>query len=342
MTLHYKNLPDTSVVCLLAPTASGKTQLAFELYKTGRFEIVSVDSALVYRDMDIGTAKPTKAELCHYPHHLVDIIDPTQSYSVAAFVADCQRLMTQIHANGRIPLLVGGTMMYYHALLHGINELPKTHPDVRRYVDDIQRTQGNQAVYDYLLTHDPLICQKLTVHDSQRIGRAMVVHVQTGRALSAWQKDKKTIPSKNKDQHWYSLCITPDRAWLHQNIEKRLQHMWQMGFCDEVRALIGRYPLSQNSQAMSCVGYRQVLDFLLASGQVIRDGDLLRLDLQKDNIEACQSTKNKALYATRQLAKRQYTWLRGLSRAGEMAHVTTAHFDSIEQAKKQLLMHNNN
>lgn len=336
MNLFYHNLPDTSVLCLLAPTASGKTQLAFELYRTGRFELISVDSALVYQEMNIGTAKPSNDELRCYPHHLVNIIDPTQSYDVANFVATCQTLIEQIHNRGRIPLLVGGTMMYYHALFYGIASIPKTTSAIRQQVKHLFLTEGNEAVYDYLKKHDPVICQKLTCQDRQRIGRAMEVHLQTGRPLSAWQQDPTTALSNNPNQQWYALTITPERAWLHKNIEQRLESMWQAGFVAEVRSLIQRYPLSEDSPSMHCVGYRQVLEFLLASGQVVTVAGLLQNNLQKNNKDACQNTKNKALYSTRQLAKRQYTWLRKLSDGTKTVKVTRC--TTIQQARKLLAL----
>ncbi len=375
--LYYKNLPDNSVVCLMSPTASGKTDLACQLYDTGRFELISVDSALIYRGMNIGTAKPSADELIRYPHHLVDIIDPTDSYSVANFVADVERLIVQIHAHGKIPLLVGGTMMYYMALFDGISSVPETNPAIRTQVTAWRETGGNSALYDYLLTHDPIICEKLTVHDTQRISRAVEVHLQTGIAMSTHQATPKQALSHNQRWQWYGLMVTPDRAWLHERIEQRLDIMWADGFLDEVITLLQTYPdLRVDMPSLRCVGYRQVIEFLastdcmsiLADGRIILNNQSIlenqhifkniatlnvtqkqllqqkgEKTLDQMRILACQDMKNKALYATRQLAKRQYTWLKQLSTMNKPAdyntfnNVSIASFDSIKQVQQQFL-----
>lgn len=359
-----KNLPKSlsdssfnhnSVVCLIAPTASGKTALAYELYDTGRFELISVDSALIYRDMNIGTAKPAADELKRYPHHLVDIIDPTQSYSVAQFVQDVSLLIDQIHQNGKIPLLVGGTMMYFMALIDGISAVPDSDDAIRDRVEAWRQSEGIGALYDYLAEVDPITHQRLKPNDTQRITRAVEVYLQTKTPISTWQQQPKSALANNPNQDWLALGIMPDRAWLHDRIKLRLDLMWQDGFIDEVLDLLRRYPLTPNMPSMRAVGYRQVLEYLVAINHPIFDlphldkaqfyqtfdqfesdnkpqanmpnlpKNLPKLTAEsfhvtdKDLPVACHQLQNKALYATRQLAKRQFTWLRKLTTLSDMS-----------------------
>ncbi|GAA0313239.1 tRNA (adenosine(37)-N6)-dimethylallyltransferase MiaA [Psychrobacter aestuarii] len=336
-------LSDNSVVCLMAPTASGKTALAYELYDTGRFELISVDSALIYRDMNIGTAKPTTAELQRYPHHLVDIIDPTETYSVAQFVSDVRALIDQAHAAQKIPLLVGGTMMYYMALLDGLSAVPDSDAEVRARVDAWRQAEGIGALYAYLERVDPTTHQRLNDSDTQRITRAVEVHLQTQVPLSEWQRTPKQRIADNPEQVWHNIAVMPDRAWLHQRIAQRLDIMWQEGLVDEVLTLLNNYSLTPNMAAMRCVGYRQVLEYLVAirhpifdaahldkaqfyeaflqtdEANIITDKESTLFQKNSESVDtlsteaqalACYQMQNKALYATRQLAKRQYTWLR--------------------------------
>ena len=322
------NLADNSVVCLMAPTASGKTALAYELYDTGRYELISVDSALIYRDMNIGTAKPTAIELEHYPHHLVDIIDPMQSYSVAEFVNDVARLIDSCHENGKIPLLVGGTMMYYMALLDGLSPVPDSDDSVRVRVEQWRKDKGISALYDYLGEIDPISHERLNATDTQRITRAVEVYLQTDIPISDWQRKPKQALANNPNQQWHALTVMPDRPWLHTRIEQRLDIMWNDGLVTEVIGLLERYPLTPNLPSMRCVGYRQVLEYLvhidhpvfeqphLDKAQFYSTFEVLQSSAQSSLSDgatealACQQMQNKALYATRQLAKRQYTWLR--------------------------------
>ena len=339
------NLADNSVVCLMAPTASGKTALAYELYDTGHYELISVDSALIYRDMNIGTAKPTAAELGRYPHHLVDIIDPMQSYSVAEFVNDVARLIDSCHERGKIPLLVGGTMMYYMALIDGLSPVPDSDDDVRARVEQWRQDEGIGALYDYLGKIDPISHERLNATDTQRITRAVEVYLQTNIPISDWQQKPKHALAHNPNQQWHALAVMPERSWLHQRIEQRLDIMWHDGLVAEVIGLLEQYPLTPNLPSMRCVGYRQVLEYLVhikhpifeqphlnkaqfydafseveAASVSKRPQDTttqaldqpLTLSAQTEAL-ACQQMQNKALYATRQLAKRQYTWLRKLT-----------------------------
>ncbi|GAF61230.1 tRNA dimethylallyltransferase [Psychrobacter sp. JCM 18903] len=322
------NLADNSVVCLMAPTASGKTALAYELYDTGRYELISVDSALIYRDMNIGTAKPTAIELARYPHHLVDIIDPMQSYSVAEFVNDVAGLIDSCHENGKIPLLVGGTMMYYMALLDGLSPVPDSDDSVRARVEQWRQDEGISALYDYLGEIDPISHERLNATDTQRITRAVEVYLQTDIPISEWQRKPKQALANNPNQQWHALTVMPDRPWLHTRIEQRLDIMWNDGLVTEVIGLLERYPLTPNLPSMRCVGYRQVLEYLvhidhpvfeqphLDKAQFYSTFEVLQSSAQSSLSDgatealACQQMQNKALYATRQLAKRQYTWLR--------------------------------
>jgi len=322
------NLADNSVVCLMAPTASGKTALAYELYDTGRYELISVDSALIYRDMNIGTAKPTTIELARYPHHLVDIIDPMHSYSVAEFVNDVAGLIDSCHENGKIPLLVGGTMMYYMALLDGLSPVPDSEDSVRARVEQWRQDEGISALYDYLGEIDPISHERLNATDTQRITRAVEVYLQTDIPISDWQRKPKQALANNPNQQWHALTVMPDRPWLHTRIEQRLDIMWNDGLVTEVIGLLERYPLTPNLPSMRCVGYRQVLEYLVhidhpvfeqphldkaqfySAFEVLQSSAQSRLSDGATEALACQQMQNKALYATRQLAKRQYTWLR--------------------------------
>ena len=225
------------VICLIAPTASGKTALAYELYETGKYHLISVDSALIYRDMNIGTAKPTREELANYPHALVDIISPEQSYSVAQFVNDVDYHINLAHQQNKTPVLVGGTMMYYMALIQGINDIPATLPETRQQVTQLIAEQGIEQLHAYLTHVDPILGKQLKTTDTQRIGRAVEIYLQTGKPLSAWQNQPARALADNPHQRWQILAVMPDRDWLHKRIALRLDIMWQQGFLQEVIAL---------------------------------------------------------------------------------------------------------
>lgn len=339
------------VICLIAPTASGKTALAYELYDTGRYHLISVDSALIYRDMNIGTAKPTADELARYPHALVDIINPDQSYSVAQFVKDVAREIDIAHAQGKTPLLVGGTMMYYMALIEGMNDIPATLPQTREQVTQMIAEQGIEKVHTYLTQIDPITARKLSTADTQRIGRAVEIFLQTGKPLSDWQHQPNIALANNPKQHWQILAVMPDRLWLHARIALRLDSMWQQGFLQEVIKLRQHYDLTADMPSMRCVGYRQAWNFL----EKITDNTLFTFDNIEENYqdEAMnfllnthnspiqdyrQSMQNEALYATRQLAKRQFTWMRkliGTQHLIERFDITP--LTTIEQARNLLI-----
>jgi tRNA dimethylallyltransferase len=278
-------------LCLAGPTASGKSALAMRLAHEVPLEIVSVDSALVYRGMDIGTAKPGAQDRAAVPHHLIDIIEPTEAYSAARFVADVQLLVAQIQARGALPLLVGGTMLYFHALRRGLHPMPATDAALRAELDARAAQQGWPALHAELARVDPITAARLPPNDAQRIQRALEVWQLSGRPLSSWHADG---PSAGPGADWPLVSLEPDsRAWLHQRIEERLALMLRQGLVDEVRALRARGDLHAGLPSMRCVGYRQAWAALDA-------GDLAPLHAQ-------------ALAATRQLAKRQLTWLRSIS-----------------------------
>ncbi|WP_424511000.1 tRNA (adenosine(37)-N6)-dimethylallyltransferase MiaA [Psychrobacter sp.] len=363
-------LTDNSVVCLMAPTASGKTSLAYELYDTGCFELISVDSALIYRDMNIGTAKPTAAELARYPHHLVDIVDPMQSYSVAEFVSDVAHLINECHRNGKIPLLVGGTMMYYMALLDGLSPVPDSDDSVRARVEQWRQEEGISALYDYLGSIDPISHERLNATDTQRITRAVEVYLQTNIPISDWQHKPKQALANNPKQHWHALSVMPDRPWLHDRIEQRLDIMWNEGLVTEVIDLLKKYPLTPNMPSMRCVGYRQVLEYLVhiehpifdethldkakfyeafgkhtavngekeISDNVAQSATQPNMANQETEALACQEMQNKALYATRQLAKRQYTWLRKVMQLPSASSNGTVEFESGADASSRMIL----
>lgn len=303
------------VINLMGPTASGKTALACELYERGNFELISVDSALVYKDMDIGTAKPTKEEQEQYPHHLIDIITPLEVYSAAQFVEDVCPLIDDMHTRGKTPILVGGTMLYFKALLEGLaDKLPNADAKTREEIVAKAEQEGWQAVYDELVEVDPIAGQKFKVSDKQRIIRALEVYRLTGEPITKLQAEQP----KNQPYRYtfYNYALMPDRLELHKRIEQRLSKMWDIGFLNEVEELIVKYDLNDNLPSMRSVGYRQALDFLLKSDLSL-----------KNKVEM----ENKALFATRQLAKRQYTWLRSLQEIHDFKTYVT-----IKQAKEDL------
>jgi tRNA dimethylallyltransferase len=280
---------DKTAILLMGPTASGKTDLAISLCKRFPCDVISVDSALVYRGMDIGTAKPDAEILRRTPHRLIDIRDPEESYSAGEFVRDAYREMDEIFAAGRIPLLVGGTMMYFRALTQGIAALPSADEDIRRAIDADAKDRGWPALHEDLQRVDPAAAERIKPNDRQRIQRALEVYRSSGTPLSVWQQD--SAPQRDDIRYLkIGLNIEP-RSLLHGRIEKRLDIMVDGGFIEELQALRERPGLVADCSAMRSVGYRQFWQHL--------DGEY-ELDEARD----------RALFATRQLAKRQITWLR--------------------------------
>lgn len=284
--------PAFDALCLAGPTASGKSALALALAERVPLEIVSVDSALVYRGMDIGTAKPNAAERAAVPHHLIDLIEPTEAYSAARFVNDATRLIAEIRARGRLPLLVGGTMLYFKALREGLDEMPPADAALRRVLDAEAAARGWPALHAELARVDPATAARLPPLDSQRIQRALEVYRLTGRPLSAWQRGARDTADAARRLPLVALEPT-SRAWLHERIAQRFDAMLAQGLVEEVRGLRARGDLHAGLPSMRCVGYRQAWEAL--------DGNqLLQL-------------REKGIAATRQLAKRQLTWLRSIT-----------------------------
>ena len=279
-------------VFLMGPTASGKTGAAVELISKLPVEIISVDSALVFREMNIGTAKPDAEMLAKAPHHLIDMIDPTSAYSAANFRSDALRLMADITARGKIPLLVGGTMLYFKALQGGLSGLPEANQEVRARLDARAALIGWPAMHEKLALIDSNTAARLQPNDAQRIQRALEVFEITGESMTTLyaRQTSEALPYK-----LLKIALVPsDRKVLHERIALRFDQMLQAGFVDEVRAIQAKYPeLKADSTSMRCVGYRQALEHLA--------GDYDAAEL-----------RDRGIFATRQLAKRQLTWLRGM------------------------------
>ncbi|RKS84483.1 tRNA dimethylallyltransferase [Orbus hercynius] len=278
-----------TIFTLMGPTASGKTALAMSLSQDYPIDIISVDSALIYRDMDVGTAKPSQQELVTYPHKLVDIKDPIDSYSAADFRRDALNEIALSLQQGRIPLLVGGTMLYFKALLDGLSPLPPADSDIRQLIEEKANKLGWQAIHQELALVDPVSAARIHPNDPQRLNRALEVYLITGRSLTDLTQDKGEALTYDVVQFAMSC---DDRALLHQRIEQRFLNMLELGFEDEVKRLMQRGDLHLDLPSMRCVGYRQMWEYLL--GESSYDEMVF-----------------KGICATRQLAKRQTTWLRG-------------------------------
>ncbi|MGJ8681895.1 tRNA (adenosine(37)-N6)-dimethylallyltransferase MiaA [Paraglaciecola sp.] len=291
MTNYDSKTPSSKspALFLMGPTASGKTDLAIQLSEQLPCEIVSVDSALIYRGMDIGTAKPTQEELTRAPHQLIDILDPAQSYSVAEFRRDALSVMESITARGNIPLLVGGTMMYYKALVDGLSPLPESDTQVRKEINQQASDLGWQAMHDKLAEIDPVSAKRIHPNDPQRLIRALEVYTLSNRSMTDLMATKSApIPY---DIRQFSIA-PQDRSVLHERIAQRFQLMIDAGFQQEVERLKSRADLHLDLPSIRCVGYRQMWQYL--DGEF--DFDEMRF---------------RSIAATRQLAKRQLTWLRG-------------------------------
>jgi tRNA dimethylallyltransferase len=282
------------IACLLGPTASGKTAAALALATRHPIELISVDSALVYRGMDIGTAKPSRDELAQVPHHLIDLIDPLDAYSAASFRADTLRLLDEIAARGHTPVLVGGTMLYYRALTQGLNDLPAADPEIRAGLDEEAARDGWPALHARLAECDPLTAARLAPNDSQRIQRALEVFMLTGQPLSALHAAPAPKDEAAARFRFTPVALEPsDRALLHERIARRFDAMLAAGFIEEVEALRRRGDLHLGLASMRCVGYRQAWEYL-------------------DGATDYATMRDKGVFATRQLCKRQLTWLRSM------------------------------
>ena len=283
-----ENLPPA--VFIMGPTASGKTALSIKLAQQLNGEIISVDSAMVFRGMDIGTAKPTLQERCGIPHHLMDILDPAETFSTGQFKTLALQKMAEITAQGKIPVLVGGTMLYFNVLLNGLAELPEANAAIRQQLDQLLAEYGANALHQRLADVDPKAAARIHPNDPQRIQRALEVYEISGRPMSDFFKQQvSAIPYTV----WNVKLVPPDRKILHDRIARRFDSMLKEGLVEEVRGLFVRGDLNASLPAIRAVGYRQVWSYL----QGDMDYDVMR---------------EKGIIATRQLAKRQFTWLRKL------------------------------
>lgn len=309
-------------IFLMGPTAAGKTDLAIELTKVLPCELISVDSALVYRDMDIGTAKPSKALLAQFPHRLIDILDPAQSYSAAEFRHDALAAMAEITARGKIPLLVGGTMLYYKALLEGLADMPAADPQVRAEIEEEAARLGWQALHDQLAGIDPESAARIHPNDPQRLSRALEVYRVSGLSMTAHRQRQSAqstdAAASGRPQLPYTvanLAIAPaNRQVLHDRIAQRFTQMLEQGFVDEVVALRKRSDLHVGLPSIRAVGYRQVWDYL--EGKLTSD-----------------EMRERGIIATRQLAKRQFTWLRSWA---DLHWLDSLDCDNLPRALKYL------
>lgn len=273
----------------MGPTASGKTELAISLTNSIPAEIISVDSAMIYRGMDIGTAKPSAEILETTPHHLINICNPDQSYSVAEFCQDANQLIDEIHNRNRTPILVGGTIMYFHSLQFGLSNLPAADPETRKQLEAFTQQHGLSALHKRLADVDPESAARIHVNDPQRVQRALEVHQLTGVKLSSWHQTKVPV---RKDLKSIGIGLFPnDRSLLHRRIADRFEQMLRDGFIEEVKTLREQWHLTATLPSMRCIGYRQLWSYL--EGQIDHE-----------------EMRDQTIAATRQLAKRQLTWLR--------------------------------
>ena len=307
-------------ICLAGPTAAGKTAAALAIAAQHDVEIISVDSALVYRGMDIGTAKPTALELSAAPHHLINIRDPLNAYSAAEFVTDAERLMLEITSRGKLPLLVGGTMLYFKALFDGLDDMPKADARVREEIAAQAAQKGWPALHAELALVDAVTAARLAPNDSQRIARALEVYAISGQPMSSFHgvhATKNVAACARKTSATALISLEPeDRSWLHERIAQRFDAMLAAGLMDEVRALYARGDLHADLPSMRCVGYRQVLEVL--------------------NDQSPASTlRDKGIFATRQLAKRQITWLRSMPERSVVACDSPGAIECVLQLVKE-------
>ena len=280
------------IISIIGPTSIGKSNLAIELYKKYPVEIISVDSVMIFRDMNIGTAKPNNEVLKSIKHHLINIKNPDDNYNVGDFYKDVCKLINSIHSNERIPLLVGGTLMYFNQLYNGLNQLPETSMIDRKFINNVSDIYGWEKLHACLKNIDYKTYQKINKADKQRIQRALEVYLMTGKPISSFFV-KSTHLSEDFNLTTLKM-ICNDRSKLHKNIEERTKIMFQNGFIDEVISIRKKYPVTSDSQSMKSIGYKQVMSFI---------------NNEIDEKELFEQT----IFATRQLAKRQITWIKKFS-----------------------------
>ena len=280
------------IISIIGPTSIGKSNLAIELYKKYPVEIISVDSVMIFRDMNIGTAKPNNEVLKSIKHHLINIKNPDDNYNVGDFYKDVCKLINSIHSNERIPLLVGGTLMYFNQLYNGLNQLPETSMIDRKFINNVSDIYGWEKLHACLKNIDYKTYQKINKADKQRIQRALEVYLMTGKPISSFFV-KSTHLSEDFNLTTLKM-ICNDRSKLHKNIEERTKMMFQNGFIDEVISIRNKYPVTSDSQSMKSIGYKQVMSFI---------------NNEIDEKELFEQT----IFATRQLAKRQITWIKKFS-----------------------------
>lgn len=307
---------DLPILCLAGPTASGKSASTHILAQHWPIEVIVMDSATIYRDMDIGTAKPSAEEQAAILHHLLDIRDPAESYSAAEFATDATRLIQEIRARGHYPVLCGGTMLYYKALREGLNDLPQADPAIRQQLDERAQEIGWPGMHEELTRIDPATAARLAPRDSQRIQRALEIFHISGKTMSDWLKDKAQ-PQEGSHQYVTMSLEPEDRSWLHKRIAVRYHDMIEQGLLQEVEKLYQRPDLHPGLPSIRCVGYRQLWSYL--------DGEV-SLDLAIE----------QAIAATRQLAKRQLTWLRSEPERQQFNCQNPQAAEQIVQAVRQI------
>jgi tRNA dimethylallyltransferase len=319
-----------AVIAIVGPTASGKSAIALQIARAAKakgkiIEIISMDSALVYRGMNIGTAKPSRSELEEITHHGIDITEPEVAYSAAKFSKDAKQWLKEIEARGHIPLIVGGTMLYWRALAHGLSEMPAANPEIRFKLEQDAAERGWPAIHAELEKVDPIAAARIEMNDSQRIQRALEIYLSTGKSMSAWQNESPTTSGRSNDPispdiplNFRLFSIEPsDRSVLHERIAKRFEIMMQEGFLEEMKSLHQNPKLHPDLPSMRAVGYRQGWDYLD----------------QKINFQEFQE---QAIAATRQLAKRQLTWLRGIQ---DKQVIDPLNEDDLKKCEQDILAH---
>lgn len=301
-----KNIP---VISILGPTAIGKSNLALKLYDQYPLEIVSVDSAMIYRNMDIGTDKPDQTLLRTKKHHLIDIRYPNENYNVGDFYNDVNNTIQQIHSSGKIPLLVGGSMMYFNRLFKGLSKLPGQSITDRNLLKNLKKSYTQTELHECLKNFDEVSYYKINKNDKQRVERALEVYMSSGKSLTSFFQKSDSLET---NYNFLNIKLTTDnRKDLHENISNRVQRMFKKGFVDEVIFIKNKYSLTKDSQSMKSIGYRHVLDYLEANDTI-------------------NNLQNKCLFATRQLAKRQLTWLKQFNDVYEI-DISANHEDKLKQ-----------